>query len=98
MRHQQTKELLPDQFRRLTAQYNLSTTQMRFQLVQRGLDFPPYAVWHRTHEEDRPLTASASGTDPQLLPRSKADFQRRCGRPESQSLSSNETIIRLSLI
>jgi len=37
MRHQQTKELLPDQFRRLTTQYDLSTTQMRFQLVQRGL-------------------------------------------------------------
>ena len=42
MCHQQTEELLPDQFRRLTAQYNLSTTQMRFQLVQRGLDFPPF--------------------------------------------------------
>src|SRR6266568_6817416 len=57
---------------------------------------PDYAVPHRTHEEDRPLPASASGADPQLLPRSKADFQRRCGRPEQQSQSHHEKILRLS--
>jgi hypothetical protein len=37
MRHQQTEELLPDQFRRLAAQYNLSAAQMGLQLVQGGL-------------------------------------------------------------
>jgi hypothetical protein len=29
----------------------------------------------RAHEEDRPLTAPASGADSQLLPGSEADFQ-----------------------
>ena len=37
VRHQQTEELLPDQFRRLAAQYNLSAAQMSLQLVQGGL-------------------------------------------------------------
>jgi hypothetical protein len=37
MRHQQAKELLPDQFRRLAAQYNLSAAQVGLQFVQGGL-------------------------------------------------------------
>jgi hypothetical protein len=37
VRHQQTEELLPDQFRRLAAQYYLSAAQMSLQLVQGGL-------------------------------------------------------------
>ena len=41
MRHQQTEELLLDQFRRLAAQYNLSAAQMGFQFVQRLNDILP---------------------------------------------------------
>src|SRR5579862_4839719 len=50
---------------------------------------------HRTHEEDRPVTASAPRADPQLFPRSKASFQWRCGGPEQQSQSHHEKILRL---
>ena len=37
VRHQQAEELLPHEFRRLAAQYDLSASQMRFQLVQGSL-------------------------------------------------------------
>src|SRR4029077_4675735 len=47
-----------------------------------------HAIPHRTDEENRQLTASASRTDPQLLPRSKAAF-RRC-RGGSQHRSAEE--------
>src|SRR4051812_23759818 len=56
---------------------------------------PSHAVPHRTHEEDRPLIASASRTDPQLFPGSKTTFQR-CGRgPEQQSQSHYPKILRV---
>ena len=44
MRHQQTEELLPDQFRRLAAQHDLSAAQMGFQLVQGSFDFPSFVI------------------------------------------------------
>ena len=37
MRHQQTEELLLDQFWRLAAQYNLGAAQVGLQFVQGGL-------------------------------------------------------------
>ena len=41
MRHEQTEELLPHQFRRLAAQYNLGASQMGLQLVQQLNDILP---------------------------------------------------------
>jgi hypothetical protein len=38
------------------------------------LDFVVHALPHRTHEENRPLVASAPRTDPQQLPGTEADF------------------------
>jgi hypothetical protein len=35
-----------------------------------------YALPHRAHEEDRSISSPAPGTDPQLLPGAKNDFQR----------------------
>src|SRR5215469_2014346 len=56
---------------------------------------PDHALPHRAHEEDRPLPAPASGTNPQLLPGSKTDFQRGCGGTEQQGQSHHEKILRL---
>src|SRR5207248_2778921 len=53
------------------------------------------ALPHRAHEENRPLIASASRTDPQLFPRSKTAFQRRRGGSEQQSQSHDEKILRV---
>src|SRR6266849_8522219 len=50
---------------------------------------------HRAHEEDRPVTARASRTDPQLFPRSEAALQRGCRGPEQQSQTHNEKILRI---
>ena len=44
VRHQQTVEFLLNEFRCLTAQNNLSATQMRFELVQRVFDFPAFVI------------------------------------------------------
>jgi len=44
MRHQQTEELLLDQFWRLAAQYNLSAAQMGLQFVQSGFDLPTLVI------------------------------------------------------
>jgi len=44
VRHQQTEELRPDQFRRLAAQYYLSAAQMSLQLVQGGFDLPSFVI------------------------------------------------------
>ena len=44
MRHQQTEELLLDQFWRLAAQYNLRAAQMGLQFVQSGFDFPTLVI------------------------------------------------------
>jgi len=43
-------------------------------------------------------SAPASATDPQLLPGSKTDFQRRGGGPEQQGQSHHEKILRLSYL
>src|SRR5215211_6549363 len=56
---------------------------------------PGHAVSHRAHEEDRPLTASASRANPQLFPRPKATFQRRRRGPEQQSQSHYAKILRV---
>src|SRR5262249_36034000 len=56
---------------------------------------PGHAVSHRAHEEDRPLTPRAPRPDTQLFPCSEAAFQRRCRRPEQQSPSHYEKILRL---
>src|ERR1700694_4571279 len=53
------------------------------------------ALPHRAHEEDRPVTARASRTDPQLFPRSEAALQRGCRGPEQQSQTHNEKILRI---
>jgi transposase len=55
-----------------------------------------HALPHRTDEEDRAVTPPAPGTHPQLLSRSKADFQRGGGGPEQQSQSHHEKIVRFS--
>src|SRR5260370_40833575 len=54
------------------------------------------ALPHRAHEEDRPVTARASRTDPQLFASSEAAFQRGCRGPEQQSQTHNEKILRIS--
>jgi hypothetical protein len=46
-------------------------------------------------KENRPLTARASRTDPQLFPRSEAAFQRRRRGSEQQSQSHHEKILRI---
>src|SRR5450631_3185824 len=56
---------------------------------------PGDALPHRAHEEDRSLIAPAPRTDPQLFPRSKAAFQRRCRGSEQQSQSHHEKILRV---
>src|SRR5215467_5490014 len=38
-----------------------------------------HAFPHRAHEKDRPIPAPAPGTDPQLFPGAKTDFQRGGG-------------------
>src|ERR1043165_10037786 len=53
------------------------------------------ALPHRADEENRPLTARAPRTDPQLLPCSEAAFQRRRRGPEQQSQSHHEKILRV---
>src|SRR5882757_9698293 len=53
------------------------------------------ALPHRAHEEDRPVSARASRTDPQLFPRSEAALQRGCRGPEQQSQTHNEKILRI---
>src|SRR6266487_3898346 len=53
------------------------------------------ALPHRAHEEDRPVPARASRTDPQLFPRSEAALQRGCRGPEQQSQTHNEKILRI---
>src|SRR5712692_6486269 len=53
------------------------------------------ALPHRAHEEDRPVTARPSRTDPQLFPRSEAALQRGCRGPEQQSQTHNEKILRI---
>src|SRR6266436_6436393 len=53
------------------------------------------ALPHRAHEEDRPVTARASRTDPQLFPRSEAALQRGCRGPEQQSQTHDEKILRI---
>src|SRR5713226_3367242 len=53
------------------------------------------ALPHRAHEEDRPVTARASRTDPQLFPRSEAALQRGCRGPEQQSQTHHEKILRI---
>src|SRR5438876_8547234 len=52
------------------------------------------ALPHRADEENRPLTARAPRTDPQLFPRSEAAFQRR-RRGSQQSQSHHEKILRV---
>src|SRR2546427_13280982 len=52
------------------------------------------ALPHRADEENRPLPARAPRTDPQLLPGSKAAFQRRRRGSEQQSQSHHEKILR----
>src|SRR5712675_923054 len=53
------------------------------------------ALPHRADEENRPLTARAPRTDPQLFPRSEAAFQRRRRGSEQQSQSHHEKILRV---
>src|SRR5271154_7186370 len=53
------------------------------------------ALSHRADEENRPLTARAPRTDPQLFPRSEAAFQRRRRGSEQQSQSHHEKILRV---
>src|SRR5215831_20716724 len=55
---------------------------------------PDHAVAHRTNEEDRPFAPPAPRADPQLLPGSKAHFQRGGGGPEQQGQSHHEKILR----
>src|SRR6516165_3525374 len=56
---------------------------------------PGDAVPHRTHEEDRPLSARTSRADPQLLPCSETAFQRRRRGSKQQSQGNNEKILWL---
>src|ERR1017187_8642732 len=51
---------------------------------------------YRTHEEDRPFATQSSRTHLELLPCSKATFQRRRGGLEQQGQSHYEKIVRLS--
>src|SRR5216684_3152121 len=63
--------------------------------VPRRLVSAGYALPHRAHEEDRPVTARSPRTDPQLFPRSEAALQRGCRGPEQQSQTHNEKILRI---
>jgi hypothetical protein len=54
------------------------------QQVPRRVVPPDHAIPYRTHEENRPFATQSSRTHPELLPRSKATFQRRRGGPEQQ--------------
>src|SRR4051794_16232906 len=45
--HQQSIKLLPNQLRSLTAQDDLSPAQMRLELIERRLYFPPLMVQRR---------------------------------------------------
>src|ERR1019366_6182383 len=56
---------------------------------------PGDALPYRAHEEDRPLNARAPRTDSQLFPCSEVAFQRRRRRPEQQSQSHTEKILRI---
>ena len=47
MRHQQTIELLLDQFRRLTPQYDLRPAQMGLEFIERRLDLPALVIQSR---------------------------------------------------
>jgi Transposase len=51
---------------------------------------------HRAQEEDRSVSSPAPGTDPQLLPGAKNDFQRGRGGLEQQGESHPEKILWLS--
>src|SRR5450432_4117740 len=53
------------------------------------------ALPYRADEENRPLTARTPRTNPQLLPRSNAAFQRRRRGSEQQSQSHHEKILRV---
>src|SRR5450755_3306127 len=53
------------------------------------------ALPYRADEENRPLTARTPRTNPQLLPGSKAAFQRRRRGSEQQSQSHHEKILRV---
>ncbi len=55
-----------------------------------------HAFPHRAHEEDRSISSPAPGTDPQLLPGTKNDFQRGRGALELQGQSHPEKILWLS--
>ena len=57
---------------------------------------PDHAIPHRADEEDRPLAAPAPRAHPQLLPGSKADFERCRGGPEQQGQSHHEKSLRVS--
>src|SRR5215475_10881467 len=56
---------------------------------------PSHPVPHRSHEEDRPLIASASRTDPQLFPGSETALQRRDRGAEQQIQSHDAKILRI---
>src|ERR1017187_3583642 len=56
---------------------------------------PGDALPYRAHEEDRPLNARAPRTDSQLFSCSEVAFQRRRRRPEQQSQSHTEKILRI---
>src|SRR5271170_2496626 len=72
MRHHQTEEFLPDQFRRLAAQHDLGAADVGLQFIQRGFDLPALmierrqflGVRHRGIENggDQTIVGSASAT------------------------------------
>ena len=57
-----------------------------------------HAFPHRAHEEDRSISSPAPGTDPQLLPGAKNDFQRSRSGFEQQGQSHPEKILWLSYL
>src|SRR3974377_493848 len=59
---------------------------------------PNHAIPHRTLQENRSIPAATSGAHLELLPRSKADFQRRRGGSEQQGQSHHEKTLRLSYL
>src|SRR4051812_15273991 len=68
VRQQQAPELLPDQLRGLAAQHDPRPTQVRLQLVQSTLDFPPLVVKRRQGRGGRLLPASRYSTTRTWVP------------------------------